>query len=318
MTDAGTRSNGNGAADVPNAATLRRLVTLIETYAPHDGSFELRTPGVYAIRRSRTHDELLHGVQRSALCLVAQGAKNVMVGPAVYQYDPSKMIVFSVDVPVAAQVVRASITEPFLGFRFDLDPHQVARLVVKVFPHGPPPVHEQRAVNIAQADGDILNAAIRLIELMRNPQDADLLAPLIIDEMLIRLLRTPIGGRVAQIGVVDSHVHGVAKAVTRLRAEFDRPMKIEALADLANMSVSSFHQHFKSVTSMSPLQFQKTLRLQEARQLMLSKMMDAGTASRQVGYVSGSQFSREYGRFFGSAPTKDIARLRERVTEVLE
>jgi transcriptional regulator GlxA family with amidase domain len=133
----------------------------------------------------------------------------------------------------------------------------------------------------------------------------------VIEEILIRLLRSPVGVRVAQIGLVESSVHGVAKALSWLRANFSQPMKVEELAELAHMSVSSFHQHFKAVTSMSPLQFQKTLRLQEARRLMLSMMVDAGTASWRVGYQSASQFSREYGRFFGRAPTKDIASLRE-------
>ena len=146
---------------------------------------------------------------------------------------------------------------------------------------------------------------------MTQPEDAELLAPLVIDEILIRLLRSPIGVRVAQIGLADSGVQGVAKAVSWLRANFSEPMKVEDLAELAHMSVSSFHQHFKSVTSMSPLQYQKVLRLQEARRLMLSTMMDAGAACWHVGYQSASQFSREYSRIFGNAPTKDIARLRE-------
>lgn len=146
---------------------------------------------------------------------------------------------------------------------------------------------------------------------MAEPGEAELLGPLVIDEILIRLLRSPIGSRVAQIGLKDSGVQGIAKAVSWLRANFSKPMKVEELAGLANMSVSSFHQHFKAVTSMSPLQFQKALRLQEARRLMLSTMTDAGTASWKVGYQSASQFSREYSRFFGSAPTRDIARMRE-------
>jgi len=146
---------------------------------------------------------------------------------------------------------------------------------------------------------------------MADAGDAELLAPLVIDEILIRLLRSPMGGRIAQIGQEESSVSRVAQAVQWLRANFSEPMNVEALADSVHMSVSSFHQHFKAVTSMSPLQFQKSLRLQEARRLMVATMMDAGTASRQVGYLSASQFSREYGRFFGNAPTRDIARLRD-------
>jgi len=292
-------------------ADLVRLAGLIRSHTPHDGSFELPIPGVHAIRASRTNTELVHAVAQPALCIVAQGAKRVMLGQEVYEYDASRMIIYSVDLPLAAQVTRASHSEPFLCFRLDLDPHRVAELVLKVYPHGLPRVHEGRAVCITQASVNIFNAAIRLIELAAQPGDAELLAPLVIDEILIRLLRSPVGVRVAQIGLEDSGLYGVAKAVSWLRANFSQPMKVEELAELAHMSVSSFHQHFKAVTSMSPLQYQKVLRLQEARRLMLSTMTDATAASRNVGYLSASQFSREYGRFFGSAPTRDIARLRE-------
>jgi AraC-like DNA-binding protein len=292
---------------------LVRLASLIKAYAPHDGIFEMRVSGVHVIRRSQIYTQLVHGVQQSAVCIVAQGAKSVMVGREVYEYDPSRMIVFSVDMPVASQVTRASPAEPFLCLRLDLDPQRIANLVLKVYPQGLPPVHESRGVYVGQADVNIVNAGIRLVELMATSGDSELIAPLVVDEILIRLLRSPIGARMAQIGLSESGVWGVAKAVSWLRANFSRPMKVEELARLANMSVSSFHQHFKSVTSMSPLQYQKVLRLQEARRLMLSPMMDAGNASRHVGYLSASQFSREYGRFFGNTPTKDITRLREQI-----
>ena len=164
---------------------------------------------------------------------------------------------------------------------------------------------------VGQTTTAIVDAAARLVELMAQPADAELLAPLVVDEILIRLLRSSIGPRVAQIGQQESGVQRVAKAVSWVREHFAQPMAVEALADLAHMSVSSFHQHFKAVTSMSPLQYQKVLRLHEARRLMLSRMLDAGSAGRQVGYLSASQFSREYTRLFGSAPTRDVARLRQ-------
>ncbi len=306
------------AAAGSGSPELKQLADLLKAYAPHDGSFELRVPGVNAIRRSKTYAQLVHGVQQSAVCIVAQGAKSVMVGRDVYEYDPSRMIVFSVDMPVASQVTRASIADPFLCLRLDLDPQRVANLVLKVFPQGLPAAHERGGVYVAQADANIINAAVRLMGLMAQSSDAELLAPLVVDEILIRLLRSPIGIRMAQIGLAESGVWGVAKAVAWLRANFSQPMKVGDLARLANMSASTFHQHFRSVTAMSPLQYQKALRLQEARRLMLSPMMDASTASRQVGYVSPSQFSREYGRFFGDPPTKDIARLHEHVGATAE
>ena len=276
---------------------MGRLAGLIRTYAPHDGSFELCIPGVHVARESRMNTELVHAVAKPSLCIIAQGAKSVMLGEEVYEYDTSHMLIFSVDLPVTGQVTQASRSEPYLSFRLDIDPHKVAELVLKVFPHGLPRIRDNRAVN-------------RLIELTAQPEDTELLAPLVIDEILIRLLRNPVGVRVAQIGLADSGVQGVTKAVSWIRDNYSLPMKVEKLAELAHMSASSFHQHFKSVTSMSPLKYQKVLRLQEARRLMLT-MMDAGTASWHVGYQSASQFSREYSRFFGSAPTKDIARLLE-------
>lgn len=197
--------------------------------------------------------------------------------------------------------------------RLDIDPQRITELVWKVYPHGVPRVQEICAVYVGQTIAQIVNAAKRLVELMAQPEEAELLAPLVIDEILIRLLRSPGGARVAQLGLAESRVHKVAKALSWLRAHFSEPMTVEALAKLVHLSASAFHQHFKAVTSMSPVRCQKALRLQEARHLMLSMMMDVSTASLRVGYLSVSQFSREYRRFFGSSPTKDIERLRERL-----
>jgi AraC-like DNA-binding protein len=226
-------------------------------------------------------------------------------------WSGSRPIVFSVALPVAAQITQASHSQPYLALKLDLDPHKIAELALKVYPHGLPPTQERKAVYVTPVDASIVNAAIRLIECLRQPGDAELLAPLVMDEILIRLLRSRIGARVAQMGFAESSVHRLANAISWLRDNFSQPMKVEELAELVHMSVSSFHEHFKSVTSMSPLRYQKVLRLQEARRLMLSSVMDASTASQRVGYLSASQFSREYSRFFGSAPTKDIARLRQ-------
>jgi AraC-like DNA-binding protein len=301
---------GNTVAG-PSEADTPKLARLIAAYAPHDGSFDLRIPGVHAGRFSRINKECAHVLRVPSLCIVAQGAKTVIVGEEVYKYDSSRMIVFSVALPIAAQVTQASFAEPYLSLRLDLDAPKITELVLKVFPHGVPPAQERKAVYITPVDTSIVNAAIRLIEFLRQPGDAELLAPLVVDEILIRLLRSPIGVRVAQMGFAESSVHRVAKAISWLRDNFSQPMKVEDLAEMVHMSVSSFHEHFKSVTSMSPLQYQKALRLQESRRLMLSAMVDASTASQRVGYLSASQFSREYSRFFGTAPTKDIARLRE-------
>jgi AraC-like DNA-binding protein len=283
---------------------------LIRAYAPHDGAFALGITNLHASRFSRANPGCVHGLRLPCLSLIAQGAKSVIVGQDMYEYDPSRMIVYSVALPVAAQVTQASPSQPYLALRLDIEPQKIAELVLKVFPLGVPPVQERSAVYITPADAAIINAAIRLMEFLSQPADIQLLAPLVVDEILIRLLRSPIGARVAQMGFAESSLHRIAKAISWLRENFSQPMKVDALAELVHMSASSFHEHFKSVTSMSPLQYQKVLRLQEARRLMLSVMMDAGAACQQVGYLSASQFSREYSRFFGCAPTHDIARLR--------
>jgi len=297
--------------DAPSKPDLAKLGRLIAAYAPHDGSFELRVPGAHAIRLSRVNKECVHNVRLPSLCIAAQGAKTMIVGQDIYEYDSTRMIVFSVALPVAGQVTQASQTEPYLALKLDLAPHKIAELVLKVFPHGLPPAQERIGVYVTPVDDSVINAATRLMECLAEPGDAELLAPLVMDEILIRLLRSPIGIRVAQMGFAESSVQRIAKAISWLRENYSQPMKVEELAELVHMSLSSFHEHFKSVTSMSPLHYQKVLRLQEARRLMLSTMMDAGAASQRVGYLSPSQFSREYSRFFGNAPTRDIAKLRE-------
>jgi AraC-like DNA-binding protein len=295
----------------PGALPLRRLAQLLSAYARYDGVFELRLPGTYAVRASRMSTEPIYATLGPCLCVVAQGAKVVMLGRDVFEYDPARMLVFSVDLPVAGQVIRASAKNPYLCFVMKMDPQRVAELAARVYPRGVPRAPDDRGLYVGQATDAIVEAITRLLELMAQPADAELLAPLAVDEILIRLLRTPIGGRVAQIGNSKSGVQRVAEAVAWIRAHFAQPVTVEEMAASVRMGTSTFHQRFKAVTSMSPLQYQKVLRLHEARRLMLFQNMDAAEACRRVGYLSPSQFSREYGRFFGNAPTKDIARLRE-------
>jgi AraC-like DNA-binding protein len=295
----------------PNELETAELARRIAAYAPHDGGFELRIPGVRAIRYSRVNKECVHALGLPSLCIAAQGAKTVIVGQEVYEYDRSRMLVFSVALPVAAQITQASFAEPYLALKLEFDPLKISELVLKVFPNGLPPVQERRAVYVAPVDQSMVNAATRLMDCLAQPGDVELLAPLVVDEILIRLLRSPMGARVAQMGLAESSVQRLAKAISWLRENFSQPMKVQELAEQVHMSVSSFHEHFKAITSMSPLHYQKVLRLQEARRLMLSTMMDAGAACLRVGYLSASQFSREYSRFFGTAPTRDISRLRQ-------
>jgi AraC-like DNA-binding protein len=234
-----------------------------------------------------------------------------MLGREVLEYDASRLLVFTVDLPVSGKVTRASRRDPFLGFRLDLDPARVAALASRVFPLGIRRPADDRGLFVGHTTDGIIDAAARLLDLMVRPEDADLLGPLVVDEILIRLLQTPIGPRVAQLGEPTSGVQRVARAVAWIREHFAQPVTVDEMAASAHMRASSFHQRFRAVTTMSPLQYQKALRLHEARRLMLFQRMEAGEACQRVGYVSASQFSREYARFFETAPTRDIARLRE-------
>ena len=293
----------------PSPLALRRLANRLAEHAPYDGPFQLRLPGTYAIRLSRTTTEATYSTLGPALCIAAQGAKVIMLGREVFEYDPAHMLILAVDLPFSGQVIRASRKDPYLGFVLDLDPARVGELAARVYPRGAPKVSDRRGMYLGHATDDIVDAVTRL--LMAHPEDVDLLGPLVIDEILIRLLRTSIGARVAQIGHTTSEVRRIGEAVSWIRAHFAQPVTVEEVAMSVQMSASSFHQHFKEVTSMSPLQYQKVLRLHEARRLMLFQDLDASRACQRVGYLSPSQFSREYSRFFGNAPAKDIARLRE-------
>jgi AraC-like DNA-binding protein len=295
----------------PSGLALRRLATLLGNYTPHDGAFQLRVPGTWAIRLSRLTTEASYATLGPALCVAAQGSKAIMLGREVLEYDPAHLLVFAVDLPVSSQVTRASRKDPYLGFVMDLDPTRVAELAARVYPRGTPRTSDVGGLYAGRSTDAIVDAVSRLLEFMAHPDDADLLGPLVVDEILIRLLRTPIGRRVAQIGDPKSGVQRIADAVSWIRAHFAQPITVDEMASSVHMSASSFHQRFKAITSMSPLQYQKVLRLHEARRLMLFQSMDASDACRRVGYVSPSQFSREYSRFFGNAPLKDIARLRD-------
>jgi AraC-like DNA-binding protein len=290
---------------------ITALAQKIALAAPYEGSVELRLPGTHAVRISHPHEELTHYVQRASLAIIAQGAKVAVIGEETYTCEAGNVALYSIEVPVASRVTRATGAEPYLVLMLDIDPAKVAELSLKVFPNGIPQVREALPLSMAQADGHLIGAASRLLDLMARPSDAALLAPLALDEILIRVLRTPLGARLAHVGQVASRTGCIAKAVATLRADFDQPVSIPQLATLANMSVTSFHRQFKAVTGMTPLQYQKALRLQEARRLMLTANLDAGAAGRRVGYGSASQFSHEYTRFFGRAPTRDINRLRE-------
>ena len=295
--------------DDHSAATA--LAALLECRAPTDGSHETAIPGVHAIRLSQPSDELVFALQQPSMCLIAQGSKRVLLGNQVYRYDASHFLVYSVELPVAAEVIEASPAEPYLCFQLDIDPALVADLMLQSETTVPSaPEASERGLFLCRTGDAMLDAVGRLLRLLDTPADLPTLAPLAVREILYRLLRSPEGGRLANIAQAGGHVQRVSRAVTWLKMHFAEPMSTKGLAEHAGMSISALHQHFKSVTSMSPLQYQKQLRLQEARRLLFGAQRDIASAAFHVGYESPSQFTREYSRTFGMSPSRDLARLR--------
>jgi AraC-like DNA-binding protein len=243
-------------------------------------------------------------VYQPLMCLIVTGAKNTALGDRLFRYDAGKFLTVSVDLPVTGQVVEA----PYAALAVVLDPAKIARLILEAPAPAAPTAPGGLQVN--EAGPDLLDAILRLLRLLDRPADIPVLAPMLEREVLWRLLQGPSGPMVRQIGLAESRLSQVNRAIQWLQANFAAPMQVEDLARLARMSPASFHRHFKAVTAMSPLQYQKQLRLQAARTLLLSQPGDVAGAGFRVGYDSASQFSREYARLFGAPPGRDAARLR--------
>ncbi len=285
------------------------LASLIERYTGRDGVHPTAIPCLFLYRSSTPSDPLCN-VQEPAFGIIAQGSKQVTLGDDVYVYGRAHYIVVSVDLPVMGQVIEASPAAPYLGVRIDLDIKQLGTLIVEAGLRGAAGQQTGRGLFVNRIGPPLLGAALRLMRLLESPQDIPVLAPLILREIHYRLLLGDEGGRLRQMVLADSQSQRIVKAIAWLKRNYARPLRIEAIARELHMSPSSLHHHFKAVTAMSPLQYQKQLRLQEARRLMLSEMVDAATAGHRVGYESPSQFSREYSRLFGEPPVRDLARLR--------
>lgn len=289
-------------------ASRQELVERIMSALPQDGVIE-PLPGLHLARLSAPN-ERIHSVLEPSLCVIAQGSKVVFVGDSRYQYDPFNYFLATIELPRVSQVLEASRKQPYLSFRLVLDPNLVGSVMIEaghVMPSGNADV---RAVDVSSLNAGLLDAVVRLVRLIDSPAEARILMPLIKREIIYRLLTGDQGKRLCHLTVSGGNISNIARAVERFRRDFDQPVRIEDIAQELGMSVSSFHQHFKAVTAMSPLQFQKRLRLQEARRLMLGDRLDASTAAHRVGYENASHFSREYKRFFGLPPARDVERLR--------
>lgn len=285
------------------------LAEMIARYATSDGIHATAIPRLTLIRLS-TPTEPIHALHEPALCIVVQGRKQVILGDKIYRYGPEQFLVVSVDVPIIGQVTEASPEKPYLCFRLDLDPGVLAALIMEA---GPAPGADEAAAPGLCLDlvtPELLSAAARLVALLAMPRDVPILAPLAEREILYRLLTGSQGPRLREIARAESRLQQINRAIGWIKRNYHKPFRIESVAREARMSPSALHQHFKAVTAMSPLQYQKQLRLQEARRLILSAALDAASAGFRVGYESPSQFSREYSRLFGAPPLRDVARLR--------
>ena len=263
------------------------------------------------LHRSSSPTESVHGVSDFAFCVIAQGSKEVLLGNTRYQYDPDHYLLTTAELPVVSQIIAASQERPYLSLRLKLDPTLVGSVMVEAGHFSPRSHADVRAINTSPLDAGLLDAVVRLVRLLDTPAEAPFLAPLITREIVYRLLMGEQDGRLRNIAVQGGHTHRIARAIERLRKEFDQPHRIDDIARELGMSVSSFHHHFKAVTAMSPLKFQKQMRLQEARRLMLGEGLNAASAGYRVGYNDASHFNREYKRLFGLPPLRDVERLRE-------
>ena len=276
-----------------------------------------RTPGCHATAIGGLHlvryEECVQSfpaLVQPALCILAKGSKEVRLGEERYVYDPLNFLVVSVAMPISGRILDATKEDPSLSLRLDIDPDEINAIIAEAGAMGVPSRPTQRGLYVEQMDTAFLDAVLRLVCLLETPRDIAVLAPLVRREILYRLLGGQQGHRLYEIAVAHSQTHRVSQAVAWINRHFQHSLRIEDLAREVNLSVSTLHHRFKAVTSMSPLQYQKQLRLQEARRLMLSEDLDASAAGYRVGYESASQFSREYSRHFGAPPLRDLARLR--------
>lgn len=244
---------------------------------------------------------------RPTLCLVAQGRKQVVLGDRFYEFDPSKYLIVTVDLPVTGCVVEASQARPYLGLSLDLDPGRIAELLLG---SAPPLPGSQGAIAVTPLGGDLLDPMTRLLRLLDRQEDVPVLAPLIEREIYYRLLQGEQGALLRQAATAGSSLSRIGQAADWIRLHYAEPISVEALAEQVGMSLTSFHRHFRAITTMSPVQYRSRIRLQEARRLMIVDGQTAGAIGFDVGYESQSQFSREYRRMFGVPPATDAARLR--------
>lgn len=292
-----------------NGQQLQKLASIVTQFAPNEGVNETRIPGLECIRFSQI-GERLPTVYSPCVCFIVQGQKRVLLRNEVYQYKPGEFLAVSVDVPVIGEVIEGSRESPYLGLKISLEQAALAELVAIADLSVVDAHTSNRAVFIGQSNDKLSDCIRRLTELLLVPDEISVLAPLLQRELYFRLLTSPHAQSIAKLAQMGSHLQRIAQAIRVLRSRYNQAMRVEQLANQVGMSVSSFHAHFKSVTTMSPLQFQKQLRLTEARQILLSEQCEVESVAYRVGYESPSQFNREYVRAFGVTPRRDADQYR--------
>lgn len=287
------------------------LCKLIDRYTNQDGVHPTSIPSLFLIRESII-TEPISRVNEPSFCIIIQGEKEVWLGEECFRYGPGNYIVASVDLPVTGQVIKASFDSPYLALKLEFTSSEILEVLNDTDIQSGQRRNARRAMFVSEVEPSLLDGVIRLACLLDNPKHIPILAPLFKKEILYWVLQGPQGEALEQMAIEGSNAIRIRNVIEHIIYNYEKTFRIEDLAEIANMSVASFHRHFKEVTAMSPIQFQKQLRLQEARRLLLAESSDGADVAFRVGYESQSQFSREYSRMFGFSPRADINRLREK------
>ncbi|MDN4087631.1 AraC family transcriptional regulator [Paenibacillus polymyxa] len=294
----------------------KELTSLIERHSLQNRPRETGIPSLFFYQHS-SKTEPVYRVYKPSFCFVVQGLKEILLAQENFKYGPSDYLIASMNLPVIGQIIKASPGSPYLSLKLEFTHNQIlevlndSKIQVKLKENA------KRALFVGRMVPSIQDAVLRLARLLDTPEEIPFLALLYTKEILYRLLQGPYGAELAQIAVEGSSTYRIREAIDYIVQHWDQSFRIEDLAETASMSISSFHRHFKEVTSMSPIQFQKQLRLQEARRILLAESADAADVAYRIGYESSSQFNREYSRMFGAPPRADIKRLREKYDRVL-
>ncbi|MGM0900286.1 MAG: AraC family transcriptional regulator N-terminal domain-containing protein [Bacillota bacterium] len=286
------------------------LAKLIKRYSEQNRSHETAIPSLFFYHEPNT-TEPRYRVFKPSFCVIVQGEKEYMLGQERFRYSLGDYFVASVDLPISGQVIKAAPNAPYLSLKLEFNPVEIVEFLSDADMKVGAKKNVKRAISVNKLDSSLFDAVVRLTNLLDNPKDIPVLAPLFKKEILYRVLQGPHGDALKQMAIKGNSAYRIRDAIEFIIKHYNQSFKIEELAERANMSIASFHRHFKEITTMSPIQFQKQLRLQEARRMLMSELTDAADVAFRIGYESPSQFSREYSRMFGSPPSVDIKQMKE-------